>query len=32
MPSFKGIPAELELAKDKRVLTYPELLKEAYGK
>lgn len=32
MPSFKGVPAEVEPAKDKRVLTYPELLKETYGK
>jgi formylmethanofuran dehydrogenase subunit D len=32
MPSFKGVPAEAELAKDKRVLTYPELLKMSYGK
>jgi formylmethanofuran dehydrogenase subunit D len=32
MPSFKGIPAEASLAKDKRVLTYPELLRETFGK
>lgn len=32
MPSFKGIPARVSVAKDKRVLTYPELLKETYGK
>ncbi|MFQ5800841.1 MAG: molybdopterin dinucleotide binding domain-containing protein [Candidatus Hydrothermarchaeales archaeon] len=32
MPSFKGIPAEISLAKDRKVLTYPELLRETYGK
>ncbi|MFV2040460.1 MAG: molybdopterin dinucleotide binding domain-containing protein [Candidatus Hydrothermarchaeales archaeon] len=32
MPSFKGIPVSVELAKDKKVLTYPELLKQSYGK
>ncbi len=32
MPSFKGIEAEITAAKDKRVLSYPELLKETYGK
>src|SRR3972149_9589870 len=32
MPSFKGVPAEVKPAKDKRVLTYPELLKMSYGK
>jgi formylmethanofuran dehydrogenase subunit D len=32
MPSFKGVPVEARLAKDKRVLTYPELLKETFGK
>jgi formylmethanofuran dehydrogenase subunit D len=32
MPSFKGIPAESTLAKDKKILTYPELLRETYGK
>ncbi len=32
MPSFKGVPVRVELAKDKKVLTYPELLKQSYGK
>jgi formylmethanofuran dehydrogenase subunit D len=32
MPSFKGIPVSVDLAKDKKVLTYPELLKQSYGK
>ncbi|GBE18369.1 molybdopterin dinucleotide binding domain protein [archaeon BMS3Abin16] len=32
MPSFKGIPASVKLAKDKKVLTYPELLKQSFGK
>ncbi len=32
MPSFKGVPAEVSAAKDKKVLTYPELLKAVYGK
>lgn len=32
MPSFKGVQADVKPAKDKRVLTYPELLKERYGK
>ncbi len=32
MPTFKGIPAEVTPAKDKKILTYPELLKATYGK
>lgn len=32
MPSFKGVPAHVEPAKDKRVLPYDELLKMTYGK
>ena len=32
MPSFKGVPATAKLAKGTQVLTYPELLKEKYGK
>jgi formylmethanofuran dehydrogenase subunit D len=32
MPSFKGIPAEIESAKDKPVLTLTELLKKQFGK
>lgn len=32
MPSFKGIPAEVEVALDKPVLTMSELLKQQYGR
>jgi formylmethanofuran dehydrogenase subunit D len=32
MPSFKGIPAEVEPASDKPLLTMAELLKEQFGK
>lgn len=32
MPSFKGIPAEVEVAIDKPVLALGELLREQYGK
>jgi len=32
MPSFKGIPAEVEPAPDKPLLTLKELLKQQFGK
>jgi len=32
MPSFKGIPAEVEPAADKSLLSLEELLKERFGK
>jgi formylmethanofuran dehydrogenase subunit D len=32
MPSFKGIPAEVEPASDKPVLSLEELLREQFGK
>jgi formylmethanofuran dehydrogenase subunit D len=32
MPSFKGIPAEIEPAQDKRILSLEELLKVQFGK
>jgi formylmethanofuran dehydrogenase subunit D len=32
MPSFKGIPAEVEPAPDKPVLSLEELLREQFGK
>ena len=32
MPSFKGTPAEVEAAPDKRVLSIEELLKEEFGR
>jgi formylmethanofuran dehydrogenase subunit D len=32
MPSFKGIPAEVEPAPDKPVLSFEELLKAQFGK
>lgn len=32
MPSFKGIPAEVEPAPDERILTLKELLKLQFGK
>jgi len=32
MPSYKGVEAEVALARERRVLTYPELLREAFGK
>jgi formylmethanofuran dehydrogenase subunit D len=32
MPSFKGIPAEIEPAPDKPILSLEELLKEQFGK
>lgn len=32
MPSFKGIPAEVEAAPDKKILTIEELLMSEYGR
>ncbi len=32
MPSFKGTPAEVEAAPDKKVLSIEELLKEEFGR
>ena len=32
MPSFKGVPAKIEPASDKPVLSLEELLKEQFGK
>jgi formylmethanofuran dehydrogenase subunit D len=32
MPSFKGIPAEVEPAPDKSILSLTELLKTQFGK
>jgi formylmethanofuran dehydrogenase subunit D len=32
MPSFKGIPAEIEPALKEKVLTLPQLLKQTFGK
>ncbi|MFH0749249.1 MAG: molybdopterin dinucleotide binding domain-containing protein [Candidatus Bathyarchaeota archaeon] len=32
MPSFKGVPAEMEPAKGTKPLTVPEFLKKHYGK
>ena len=32
MPSFKGTPAEVEAAPDKKVLTIEELLKKEFGR
>jgi formylmethanofuran dehydrogenase subunit D len=32
MPSLKGIPAEIEPAQDKPLLSLSELLKEQFGK
>ena len=32
MPSFKGTPAEVELAPDKSVLTMEELLRKEFGR
>jgi formylmethanofuran dehydrogenase subunit D len=32
MPSFKGIPAEIEPAPDKPILSLEELLKVQFGK